>query len=149
MPTPPVAERGITTERAQARGTFTDNLIPESTFKSEYAAREKFETRIEKTLDRIEAKIDKVETNLNARIDKLEVKIERVETKVESIRTELNARIDSVRTDLKADIKDARDDSKNDSKTTNARIDKVEAQLWGILSTVIISIIAQIVLRYL
>ncbi|GHT03065.1 hypothetical protein AGMMS50276_33120 [Synergistales bacterium] len=128
MPTPPVAERGITTERAQTQqGIFTDNLIPERVFTSELRRIDSTLSGIIKTLERIDGRLDKVD----AKIDKVE--------------SGLNAKIDSVRAELRADIKDVRDDN----KATNARIDKVESLLLGILTTVIISIIAQVVLRYI
>ncbi|GHS98607.1 hypothetical protein AGMMS50276_20720 [Synergistales bacterium] len=125
-------ERSAATERVQ--GTFTDNLIPERVFNAELRRVDSTLASIGKTIERVEAEIKNVRTE-----------IKDVRAEIKDVRTEIK----DVRAELKADIKDLRDDNKADNKATNARIDRVEALLWGILSTVVISIIAQIVIRYI
>ncbi|GHS93757.1 hypothetical protein AGMMS50276_04960 [Synergistales bacterium] len=115
------AERGAAIERE--RGVFTDNLIPERVFNSEMKRVDSTLVGIEKTLDKIGARLDKMEA------------------KIEGVRSELSADIKEVRFGL-SDKFDERFDK------VNARVDRVEALLWGILSTVVVSIIAQIALRY-
>jgi outer membrane murein-binding lipoprotein Lpp len=117
----------LTTERPAVteRVTFTDNLVPESAFKVERAAREKFEAETKRAFEKIDV-----------RFDKIDVRFDKVESRVESVRAELNARIDKVESGLNARIDKVESglNAKIDKVESglNAKIDKVDVKIEGV-----------------
>jgi DNA repair exonuclease SbcCD ATPase subunit len=96
--------------------------------------REKFETRIEKTIsnlrddmverfEKVDARFEKVDARfdkVDARFEKVDARFEKVESEIKYLRSEMNG-----------------------------RMDRLDDRLWWIFGAVVLSILVPVVLRYL
>ncbi|MDR1650138.1 MAG: hypothetical protein LBR71_07740 [Synergistaceae bacterium] len=110
--------------------------------------REKFETRIEKTVndlrgdmnarfDKVDAHFDKVDARfekVDARFEKVDARFDKVESEIKYLRSEMNDRMD--RLDGRMDRLDG-------------RMDRLDDRLWWIFGAVVLSILVPVVLKYL
>jgi DNA anti-recombination protein RmuC len=159
------------------RETFSAPITPvdEKRFESELRrmdaavseekkAREKFETRIEKSINdlrgemnsrfdkmekSVDTRFDKIEKSVDTRFDKMEkgvdTRFDKMEKTVDARFNEVNARFEKVDgeiRDLRGEMKDLRGD-------VNVRMDRLDDRLWWIFGAVIISILLPVVMKFL
>ena len=155
------------------RETFSAPITPvdEKRFESELRridaavseekkAREKFETRIEKSINdlrgEMNSRFDKMEKSVDTRFDKIEksvdTRFEKMEKNVDARFNEVNARfekVDGESRDLRGEMKDLRGEMKDLRGDVNVRMDRLDDRLWWIFGAVIISILLPVVMKFL
>jgi chromosome segregation ATPase len=133
--------------RGTQRESFSAPVVPvdEKRFESEIRrvdalvleekkSREKFETRIEKSISDLRGEMDVKFNKVDARFDKVDAKFDKVDEKFD--------KVDAKFEKIEGEIKDLRDEM-------SGRMNRLEDRLWWIFGAVILSILVPVLLKYL